>query len=110
MDVVNGGEETAAWCVYIIQADDGALYTGITSDMEKRWMQHMKMAAGGRKGAKFFRARKPELLVFYRPGFDRASATRYEIAVKKLSRSKKLELIRSDRNLLESASFTPPRD
>lgn len=77
------------WMVYIIRASDGSLYTGITTDVERRWSQHRD----GRGGAKFFRGRSPEALVLVEAGHDRVSASKREAAIKRLSRSEKLELI-----------------
>jgi len=79
---------TASWLVYIIEASDGSLYTGITTDMQRRWQQH---SAG--LGARFFRGRSPRTLVFVEAGHDRGSASRREAAIKKLSRAAKLALI-----------------
>lgn len=79
---------TAAWLVYIIEASDGSLYTGITTDMQRRWQQH----CDGR-GARFFRGRSPRTLVFVEAGHNRGSASRREAAIKKLPRAAKLALI-----------------
>ncbi len=78
------------WFLYIIETRGGRLYTGITTDLQRRWQQHLT----GR-GAKFFRSDPPDRLV-YSSGFpDRSTATREELRIKKLSRKKKLELIDS---------------
>lgn len=76
------------WLVYIIRADDERLYTGVTNDLERRWQQH-----NSGRGAKFFRGRKPQALVFVERGHDRASALRREAAIKQLPRAAKLALI-----------------
>lgn len=76
------------WVVYMIRSDDGCLYTGITNNLERRWQQH----SSGR-GAKFFRGRKPEAVVFVEPGHNRVSALRREAAIKKLQRVDKLALV-----------------
>lgn len=76
------------WLVYIIRADDQRLYTGVTNDLDRRWQQH-----GSGRGAKFFRGRKPQALVFVERGHDRASALRREAAIKQLPRAAKLALI-----------------
>jgi putative endonuclease len=81
------------WTVYIIRADDDSLYTGITTDLQRRWRQH----SGERSGAKFFRGRKPAALVYTESGHSRSSAARREAAIKQLKRPAK-EL------LLEAAS------
>ena len=91
----------ANWIVYIIESDDGLFYTGITVDMERRWQEHCEVCEGGKKGAKFFRGRKPERLVFMCSGYDRSTASRYEFEIKKLSRAKKLALIDSSCNGLK---------
>ena len=79
------------WNVYIIRASDGTLYTGITTDVARRFGEH---SAG--KGAKYFHAgRRPEQVIYTEPSPDRSSASRREAAIKKLPRQQKL--------LLESA-------
>lgn len=84
------------WGVYIILCVDGCLYTGITTDIVRRWEQHCKL-----KGAKYFRAHIPKKLVYYEPGHSHSSAAKREIGIKKLKRPKKLQLIRSSTNKLE---------
>jgi putative endonuclease len=74
--------------VYVIEAGDGTLYTGITTDLARRWQQH----ASGR-GARYLRGRELRAVVFAEAGHDRASASRREAAIKKLSRPEKLALI-----------------
>ncbi|WP_026147267.1 GIY-YIG nuclease family protein [Methylomonas sp. MK1] len=76
------------WSVYIIQCDDGSLYTGISTDVERRFHQHLMQ-----KGAKYFRSRQPRQLVFVEAGHDRVSASRKEALIKQMKRSEKLELI-----------------
>jgi putative endonuclease len=77
------------WYVYIIRATDQSLYTGITTDVERRFAEHQS----GRAGAKYFRGRRPEQLVLVESGYDRSSASIREAQIKKLSRKQKLELI-----------------
>jgi putative endonuclease len=77
------------WSVYMIESSDGRLYTGITTDMARRWQDHSL----GRNGAKFFRGRKPTRLRFLEAGHDRSSASKREAAIKKLTRPNKLLLI-----------------
>jgi putative endonuclease len=81
------------WLVYIILCSDDSLYTGITTDIARRFNQH---AQG--KGAKYFRCRQPKQLIFIEIGHDQSSATKREIFIKKLSRLKKLQLINTDVN------------
>lgn len=76
------------WEVYILLCGDGTLYTGIARDAEKR----LKMHQSG-KGAKYTRGRGPLTLV-YREGCEsHTQALQREIAVKKLTRRQKLNLI-----------------
>ena len=81
------------WSVYIILCSDNTLYTGITVDVSRRFDLH----ANG-KGAKYFRSRQPEQLVYLEPGHNRSSATKREINLKKMSREGKSQLINSDTN------------
>jgi putative endonuclease len=81
------------WLVYIILCSDDSLYTGITTDIARRFNQH---ARG--QGAKYFRCRQPKQLIFIETGHDRSSATKREIFIKKLSRLNKLQLINTDVN------------
>lgn len=81
------------WKVYIILCTDDSLYTGITTDVEKRYSQHTLL-----QGAKYFRGRKPKQLVFLEIGHDRSTASKREIEIKQLSREDKLKLISSIEN------------
>lgn len=82
--------ECTNWSVYIILASDNTYYTGITTDMDRRWQQHLN-----KKGAKFFRGRKPVKIVRQEYGFNRSTASQREAAIKKLSRKEKILLIGS---------------
>jgi len=76
------------WSVYIILCSDDSLYTGITKDVDKRFLQH-----ASHKGAKYFRGREPIELVYQEHGHDRSSASKREIEIKRLNKQKKEELI-----------------
>ena len=76
------------WQVYIILCSDKTLYTGITTDVERRFAQHRDGT-----GAKYFRGRTPQKFVYLEPGHDRSSASRREAVIKKMSRAEKLQLI-----------------
>lgn len=78
-----------AYSVYIIECGDGTLYTGITTDVERRLGEH----AAGRRGAKYLKSRLPHRLVFEQRVGSRSTAQKLEARVKKLSRSGKLELV-----------------
>jgi len=66
-----------SWFVYIILCTDNTLYTGITVDISGRFAQHAT-----RNGAKYFRSRQPEQMVYAEPGHNRSSATKREIDLK----------------------------
>ena len=76
------------WHVYLIRCADGSLYTGITTDVERRLAEHR---AG--KGAKYLRGRGPLELAYSRPIGDRAAASREEARIKRLSKAAKETLI-----------------
>lgn len=82
------GRQRMSWFLYIIHCTDDSLYTGITTDVERRLRQH----ANG-SGAKYFRGRAPQKLVYVEGGHTRSSAARREVEVKRMSREKKIALI-----------------
>lgn len=75
--------------VYLLRCGDGSLYTGITNDLARRLAAHR---AG--KASAYTRSRRPLRLVYREPAPDRGAALRREAAIKRLTRSAKLELIR----------------
>ena len=77
------------WSLYIIEASDASLYTGITTDVERRFDEHLH----GPKGARYFNGRSPLKVIYREDGHDRASASRREAEIKKLSRRAKQQLI-----------------
>ena len=77
------------WFVYIIEAENGHLYTGITTDLERRFSEH-KSKQGG---ARFFHTSSAKKMVFHEQHSDRSSASKREAMIKKLSRKAKIELI-----------------
>ncbi|QDY40805.1 GIY-YIG nuclease family protein [Candidatus Pantoea soli] len=76
------------WQLYMLQTAAGMLYTGITTDVNRRLQQHQQ----GR-GARALRGKGPLTLVFYCDAGDRAAASRLEYRVKQLSRAQKLLLV-----------------
>ncbi len=78
------------WQVYIILCSDDSLYTGITTDVERRFGQHLTGT-----GAKYFRGRSPRQVVYCEGGHDRSSASRREAEIKKLRADDKRQLIAS---------------
>ena len=76
------------WVLYIIQCKDASLYTGITTDIEKRIKRHNEGRA-----TKYTRIRKPVKLVYTELCTTECRARQREIEVKKLSRKNKFVLI-----------------
>ena len=76
------------WYLYILRCGDGSLYTGITTDVEKRLEAHRSG-----KGAKYTRGRGPLELVYREECGDHSAALKREIAVKRLQRHDKEALI-----------------
>jgi putative endonuclease len=74
------------WYLYIVRCNDGSLYTGITTDIDRRLREHR---LGGARGAGYLRGRAPLEVVFSRQLPDRASASRAEYAVKQLAKARK---------------------
>ena len=95
MNVKKEGENMN-WSVYIILCSDDSLYTGITTDVARRFAQH---SAG--TGAKYFRGRTPRRVVYLERGHDRSSSSRREVAIKKLRLNAKQQLIASAINQIE---------
>ena len=75
--------------VYIITCADGSLYTGITTDVERRLHEHNCTT----RGAKYTRSRRPVKLAASWSVADRSAALREEARIKRLTRKQKLELI-----------------
>lgn len=84
----------ATWFVYILRCADGTLYTGITTDLQRRIEEHN---AGSSTAARYTRARRPVTPVYVEGAEDRATAARREAALKRMSRADKLGLIRATR-------------
>ena len=78
------------WYLYILRCKDGSLYTGITTDVEKRLEAHRSG-----KGAKYTRGRGPLKLVYTEECGDHSEALRRELEIKALSREEKLKLIKN---------------
>ena len=83
------------WTVYIIRCNDDTLYTGVTTELERRFEEHLNHT----RGAKYFNGRKPLEVVYSENGHTRSSACQREAAIKKLRRDEKLCLINEGRVL-----------
>ncbi len=83
------------WSVYIIKCRDNKLYTGITKNIEKRVKDHN---AG--RGCRFTKYRWPVELLYKEYCTDYSSAREREVAIKKLKRQEKIDLIKSNCQVL----------
>jgi len=81
------------WYLYLIRCRDGSLYTGITTDVARRFAEHQ---GGGGVGSKYLRGRGPLALVFQKKLGGRSLALGVENRVKKLSKAGKEALIRDN--------------
>jgi len=91
------------WQVYIILSSDNSLYTGITTDIDRRFRQH---AAG--RGARYFRGRQPLEVVYLEGGHTRSSAAKREVQIKSISRAEKILLLATTSNQPETGSWKLP--
>lgn len=78
-----------SYFVYIVKCCDDTLYTGITTDVERRVEEHNNSD----KGAKYTKLRRPVELVYTEKRDNRSEASKREYAIKQLSRLQKFELI-----------------
>ncbi len=76
----------SSWFVYMVRASDHSLYTGITTDIDRRLAEHQS----GKAGAKYFRGRNACEMVYTEPNHTRSSASKREAAIKKLARQQKV--------------------
>ena len=86
--MAQGTDMERPWSVYILRCADGTLYTGVTTDVQRRFNSHQSG-----KGAKYTRGRGPLELVYREECPDKGAALKRELAIKALSRDEKLKLI-----------------
>jgi putative endonuclease len=79
-----------AWFLYIVECSDGSYYTGITTDIDRRILEHNYSDSSG---SKYTRSRRPVKLVYKKPCKDRSAASKEEYAIKRKSRKEKIKLI-----------------
>ena len=77
---------------YIVECADGTLYTGWTTNVQKRVKAHNEE----KSGAEYTKAKRPVKLVYYEGYETKEEAMRREYAIKQLTRKQKLELIHLD--------------
>ncbi len=80
------------WFLYLIRTKQGNLYTGITTDVERRFKEH---CSGGKKSAKYLKGKGPLVLVYCIQVGKRSQALKLEYQVKRLSKQAKENIIGS---------------
>jgi len=84
------------WHLYLIRCHNGSLYTGITTDVARRFAEHQ---GNSDTGAKYLRGRGPLVLVFQKNLGSRSMALGVESKVKRLSKVKKEELVKYQKHI-----------
>lgn len=77
------------WRVYMLRCRDNTLYTGVTTDVERRLKEHNN----AKNGSRCTRSRLPVCLVYSEPQLDRASALKREAEIKSWRKEKKEEFL-----------------
>ncbi len=89
------------WYVYLVRTVNQSLYCGISLDAHKRFAQH---CAG--KGARFFSTSPAQALVYVEECVDKSTALRREVAIKRLPKAAKEQLVLTQiHQLLDKESF-----
>ncbi len=78
------------WTVYVLRCRDDSLYTGVTTDIERRVNEHN---SDNKLAASYTRSRRPVKLVYTEACDDHSQALKREMGIKKLKRKQKEALI-----------------
>ena len=78
------------WFLYIVECSDGSYYTGITTNIERRLLEHN---CNNKKGAKYTRSRRPVNLIYSEEYKDRSAASKKECMIKKKTKKEKIKFI-----------------
>ena len=81
------------WHLYLVRTAGGSLYTGVTTDIARRFAEHQ---AGAPKGARSLRGKGPLTLAFHAPAGNRSRAQSLEWRIKRWSRARKEALVRGE--------------
>lgn len=92
----------SVWYLYILRCRDDTLYTGITTDVEKRLEAHRSG-----KGAKYTRGRGPLELVYREECSSHSDALKRELKIKALPRQEKIKLMETCRKMSENMETVP---
>ena len=80
------------WHIYILESNDGRMYTGITSEIERRFKEHQQG-----KGARFTKAFGAKKMLYCEDYETKSEALKREAQIKKLTRSEKFLLIANEK-------------
>ena len=80
------------WFVYMLRTGSGALYTGISTDPQRRLGEHQV----GKLGARSLRGKGPLQLVWQQAATDRSSASKLEARIKQLNKADKERVVRGE--------------
>jgi putative endonuclease len=83
-----------SWQVYIVKTRCEKLYTGISTDVDRRFREHSQMFESKKgKGAKYFLGHEPMCIVYVQSCSSRSIASKIEAQIKRLSVKKKQALV-----------------
>ena len=89
-EIAESAPAAKPWFVYLVRAENGALYCGISDDPQRRFAQHRSG-----KGARFFHSSPAQALVFVEACLDKSEALRREITIKRMKKVAKEALIQA---------------
>lgn len=81
-------KEETKYYVYILECEDGSLYTGISTNPARRFKEHKS----GKLGAKYTKSHKPIKIIYTEEFKNRSSASKREYEIKQLTHNQKLQL------------------
>ncbi|MEE9352087.1 MAG: GIY-YIG nuclease family protein [Thiotrichaceae bacterium] len=81
------------WYVYMLRCSDSSLYTGITTDVQRRVEEHNGLDDLSALGARYTRARRPVELVYQESAESRSEASKREYVIKKMKKQQKESLL-----------------
>ncbi len=87
------------WYIYMLKCQDGAIYTGVTDDIERRFKEHVQG-----KGGHYTNYNRPREVLYKELFENRLDAEQREQQIKRWSKAKKLALIGNDKNKLVNLS------
>lgn len=93
------------WFVYMIRCNDGSLYTGLSTDVERRFAEHQSQRG---KCAKYLRGKAPLELVYQLQVATRSLASQLEIEIKQMSKQQKEQLIEDQLLQIKNGSASRP--